>query len=76
MEISPARVLIISMSILKAVKKVKCAMGAAFAARRSKRVWLECSQACFENFMRNTNDFMGRYVTSDETWVYYHLHQR
>lgn len=37
-----------------------------------KRVRMQLSKECLERFKKNATDFMRRFVTTDETWVYYY----
>lgn len=37
-----------------------------------KRVRMQISQECLDRFMKNTTDFVRRFVTTDETWVHYY----
>ena len=50
-----------------------CKMGTAFSNSRSqKRARVVASEQCLGMFQRNSKEFLRRYVTVDQTWIYYY----
>ena len=50
-----------------------CKIGAAFAHSRSqKRARVVAYEQCLGMFQRNSNEFLRRYVTGDETWIHHY----
>jgi hypothetical protein len=37
-----------------------------------KRTCVKISEQCLERFNKNKTDFLRRYITMDETWIYHY----